>query len=221
MRRRTRFVHREWHDQPHTHHPVRPQSRSSPTPVRRLRQRRHIDRVLAELSVDVDWAAEAAGTAVPWWGSFRGKDEVPRFFEEIHTSIEVTEFSVLGFTPTTPTSSPPSTGATPSTRPARPRRCTCSTGSDSPPTRSCSSGVRRTPTSRQLRSHDHLHHEARRAGPGPASGGEGPRRYRRCADDGRFSRVGRAHGATRRTRRSVSRRCSLGRRTVRGKGEPA
>ena len=35
-------------------------------------------RVLAELADDVDWAAEAAGTAVPWCGSFRGQAEVPR-----------------------------------------------------------------------------------------------------------------------------------------------
>ena len=57
-----------------------------------------IEAVLAELSDDVDWAAEAAGTSVPWWGSFRGKDEVPRFFKEIGTNVDVTEFSIIGFT---------------------------------------------------------------------------------------------------------------------------
>ena len=57
-----------------------------------------IDAVLAGLSDDVDWAAEAAGTAVPWWGNFRGKAEVPRFFKEIGTNIDVTEFSIIGLT---------------------------------------------------------------------------------------------------------------------------
>ena len=55
-----------------------------------------IDAVLAEVSDDVDWAAEAAGTSVPWWGSFRGKGEVPRFFKEIGTNVDVTEFSIVG-----------------------------------------------------------------------------------------------------------------------------
>jgi ketosteroid isomerase-like protein len=38
-----------------------------------------LDRVLDELADDVDWAAEAAGTSVPWYGPHRGKAEVPRF----------------------------------------------------------------------------------------------------------------------------------------------
>ena len=59
---------------------------------------RDIDAVLAELADDVDWAAEAAGTAVPWWGSFRGKGEVPRFFKEIGANVEVTEFDLISFT---------------------------------------------------------------------------------------------------------------------------
>jgi uncharacterized protein len=58
----------------------------------------NIDGVLAELADDVDWAAEAAGTAVPWWGHFRGKAEVPRFFKEIGSNVEVTEFDPISFT---------------------------------------------------------------------------------------------------------------------------
>jgi hypothetical protein len=54
-----------------------------------------IDGVLAELADDVDWAAEAAGTSVPWWGNFHGKDEVPRFFEEIGANVDVTEFDLV------------------------------------------------------------------------------------------------------------------------------
>ena len=57
-----------------------------------------IDAVLAELADDVDWAAEAAGTAVPWWGSFHGKDEVPRFFKEIAANVDISEFDVMSLT---------------------------------------------------------------------------------------------------------------------------
>ena len=59
---------------------------------------RDIEAVLDELADDVDWAAEAAGTAVPWWGNLRGRDEVPRFFKEIGANVDVTEFSVIGYT---------------------------------------------------------------------------------------------------------------------------
>lgn len=54
-----------------------------------------IDAVVAECADDVDWAAEASGTAVPWWGSFRGKGEVPRFFKEIGSNVDVTEFTLV------------------------------------------------------------------------------------------------------------------------------
>ena|SRR5947209_5577653 len=57
-----------------------------------------IDGVLAEVAGDVNWAAEAAGTAVPWWGKFRGKDEVPRFFDAIRANVDVTEFEIVSFT---------------------------------------------------------------------------------------------------------------------------
>lgn len=54
--------------------------------------------VLAELADDVDWAAEAAGTSVPWWGPFRGKSDVPRFFEAIASNVAVSEFDVVSLT---------------------------------------------------------------------------------------------------------------------------
>jgi len=57
-----------------------------------------IEAVVAELSDDVDWAAEAAGTAVPWWGNYRGKTQVPRFFEAIATNVDVSEFDLVSFT---------------------------------------------------------------------------------------------------------------------------
>ena len=38
--------------------------------------RADMEAVLAEVADDVDWAAEAASTSVPWFGSHRGKGEV-------------------------------------------------------------------------------------------------------------------------------------------------
>jgi len=57
-----------------------------------------IDAVLAELADDVDWAAEAASTSVPWYGPYRGKAEVPRFFAAIASNVEVTEFVLVSMT---------------------------------------------------------------------------------------------------------------------------
>ena len=54
-----------------------------------------VEAVLAELADDVDWAAEAAGDAVPWWGPHVGKHEVPRFFQEIGSNVDVTKFDVV------------------------------------------------------------------------------------------------------------------------------
>jgi uncharacterized protein len=60
--------------------------------------RQDVDAVLAELADDVDWAAEAASTSVPWYGAYRGKAEVPGFFEEIGANVEVSEFTPVSFT---------------------------------------------------------------------------------------------------------------------------
>jgi ketosteroid isomerase-like protein len=57
-----------------------------------------VDAILAELADDVDWAAEAASSSVPWYGSFRGKGEVPRFFEAIGSNVDITEFTPVSFT---------------------------------------------------------------------------------------------------------------------------
>ncbi len=57
-----------------------------------------VDGVLAELADDVDWAAEAAGTDVPWWGPYRGKAAVPGFFRAIGSNVDVTEFDLVSFT---------------------------------------------------------------------------------------------------------------------------
>jgi ketosteroid isomerase-like protein len=69
--------------------------------VRRLYEaygRGDVHGVLAEVADDVEWGAEAAGRSVPWYGTFRGKDDVARFFKEIGSNVEVTEFAPLSFT---------------------------------------------------------------------------------------------------------------------------
>ena len=60
--------------------------------------RNDIEAILAELADDVDWAAEAASTSVPWYGDYHGKADVPRFFKELGSSVEITEFTPLSFT---------------------------------------------------------------------------------------------------------------------------
>ncbi len=57
-----------------------------------------VEAVLAEVADDVEWGAEAASMSVPWYGTYRGKAEVPRFFKEIGSNVEVTEFTPLSFT---------------------------------------------------------------------------------------------------------------------------
>jgi ketosteroid isomerase-like protein len=57
-----------------------------------------MDGVLAEVADDVDWAAEAATTTVPWYGPHHGKHDVRRFFEAIASSIDVSEFDIVGLT---------------------------------------------------------------------------------------------------------------------------
>ena len=59
--------------------------------------RQDINAVLAELADDVDWAAEAAGEAVPWYGVYLGKQAVPGFLTAIGSSVEISEFDVQGF----------------------------------------------------------------------------------------------------------------------------
>ena len=51
--------------------------------------------ILTHLTDDVDWAAEASGTTAPWWGPYKGKEEVPGFFRALADSVEVTDFTPL------------------------------------------------------------------------------------------------------------------------------
>ena len=57
-----------------------------------------VDAILDRVTDDVDWAAEAAGTAAPWHGPRTGKAGVARFFADLASSIEITEFTPHSFT---------------------------------------------------------------------------------------------------------------------------
>src|SRR4051794_22902249 len=56
-----------------------------------------VDAILAEVADDVDWAPEAASSSAPWYGHCANKAVVPKFFEGIASSIDVTEFTPLSF----------------------------------------------------------------------------------------------------------------------------
>jgi ketosteroid isomerase-like protein len=49
--------------------------------------------ILDAVTDDVDWAAEAAGTHAPWYGSHRGHAGVTEFFTAFGTACEVEEFT--------------------------------------------------------------------------------------------------------------------------------
>jgi len=49
--------------------------------------------VLDALTDDVDWAAEAASTEIPWWGVRHGKKAAADFFTQLGTNSEVLEFT--------------------------------------------------------------------------------------------------------------------------------
>lgn len=46
---------------------------------------------------DVDWSAEAASTAAPWYGKRTGKTGVADFFTDLANSIEISEFTPHSF----------------------------------------------------------------------------------------------------------------------------
>jgi ketosteroid isomerase-like protein len=57
-----------------------------------------IDAVLDEVADDVDWAAEAASTTLPWYGPHIGKAGVRRFFEELVSNLDISDFEIVGMT---------------------------------------------------------------------------------------------------------------------------
>ena len=53
--------------------------------------------ILDRVSDDVDWAAEAASRAAPWYGPRAGKDGVAGFFSDLASSIEIGAFTPHSF----------------------------------------------------------------------------------------------------------------------------
>jgi uncharacterized protein len=53
--------------------------------------------ILDRVSDDVDWAAEAASKAAPWYGQRAGQDGVASFFSDLATSIEISAFTPHSF----------------------------------------------------------------------------------------------------------------------------
>lgn len=59
-----------------------------------------LEAILAPVADDVDWVSvsEAGTSSVPWYGRYRGKSEVPQFFDKIGSNVDVTELTPLSFT---------------------------------------------------------------------------------------------------------------------------
>ena len=53
--------------------------------------------ILDAVTDDVDWAAEAASSAAPWYGVRHGKDGVAAFFTAFGSTMEVEEFTPVSF----------------------------------------------------------------------------------------------------------------------------
>jgi ketosteroid isomerase-like protein len=53
--------------------------------------------ILDAVTDDVDWAAEAASSAAPWYGVRHGRDAVTAFFSDFGSTMEVEEFSPVSF----------------------------------------------------------------------------------------------------------------------------
>jgi uncharacterized protein len=53
--------------------------------------------ILDAVTDDVDWAAEAASSAAPWYGVHHGRDAVAVFFSAFGSAMEVEEFTPVSF----------------------------------------------------------------------------------------------------------------------------
>jgi len=53
--------------------------------------------ILDAVTDDVDWAAEAASPAAPWYGVRHGRDAVAAFFSDFGSIMEVEEFTPVSF----------------------------------------------------------------------------------------------------------------------------
>jgi uncharacterized protein len=56
--------------------------------------------ILDGVTDDVDWAAEAASSAAPWYGVRRGRDAVAEFFAAFGATMEVEEFTPIAIAAT-------------------------------------------------------------------------------------------------------------------------
>jgi ketosteroid isomerase-like protein len=52
-----------------------------------------VDAILARVTDDVDWSAEATGTGAPWHGPRTGKAGVASFLADLGRSIEISKFT--------------------------------------------------------------------------------------------------------------------------------
>jgi ketosteroid isomerase-like protein len=59
--------------------------------------RRDVPAILDRVTDDVDWSAEAASQAAPWYGPRTGRAGVASFFSDLADSIEITEFTPDSF----------------------------------------------------------------------------------------------------------------------------
>ncbi len=53
--------------------------------------------ILDSVTDDVEWGADTASTAAPWYGIRHGKSEVESFFQQFGSNMEVQEFTPLDF----------------------------------------------------------------------------------------------------------------------------
>ena len=53
--------------------------------------------IIDTVTDDVDWAAEAASSAAPWYGVRHGRDAVAAFFSDFGSTMEVEEFTPVSF----------------------------------------------------------------------------------------------------------------------------
>jgi ketosteroid isomerase-like protein len=59
-----------------------------------------IDAFVADVADDIDWAAGAASTSVPWYGVRRDKAAVKQFFTDLVSTVDVSSFEQVSHAPT-------------------------------------------------------------------------------------------------------------------------
>ena len=56
-----------------------------------------LDAILANVTDDVDWAAEAAGSGAPWYGPHMGPEGVTAFFADFGSTMQIEVFEPFSF----------------------------------------------------------------------------------------------------------------------------